>query len=61
MSSADTVLLPFLVRFSWFQENHVCAVVVSVLSGILAHSIWRFALQRSCCIDELIQRTVSHR
>jgi hypothetical protein len=45
MSSADTGLLPFLVGIFRFRKNHVCAVVVSVMSGILANSIWRFALQ----------------
>ena len=42
---APTMVLPFLVGIFWFRKNRIYAVVVSMLSGLLATAIWRFALQ----------------
>ena len=42
---APAMILPFLVALFWYRSDRIYAVVASMVSGMIATSVWRFGLQ----------------
>ena len=44
---APRMVLPFIVAVFWYDKSHTCAVVASMIFGMVAMIVWRFGLGSS--------------